>query len=375
MSTMIIALCVVAIAVLLVLQKKNKQANESKKKPLKHRQNLTKTSKGTTLKKEAPKATASSKPVVNTKVIEDQIDLFIQEQSYAKAEGLINLYLNENKNLTMLYPKLLIIYHLQNDHFAIQHLLELVQKLKLNDVYEQLTREYEKLQAQTLIVDEQLYSPTDSLQDLVIQDTTTPAKFDPNLSVDVNNTLEFDHISLHTNSEKPQQVEQPTLNLNSNLNFETDFSIETDNVSTSPIVEPLPELHTAKIDTPILEFKLEQPHTTIEQDDLALTAPLRFNETAPEFRFHVEPEPLANFNAAVDLDTATPTLFAKLDDPIIQAFPELAELNPIDLDIELAEQYIRLGEYAAAKQLLMISREQLSNAQVAKVSMLLQKIA
>ncbi len=46
-------------------------------------------------------------------------------------------------------------------------------------------------------------------------------------------------------------------------------------------------------------------------------------------------------------------------DPLVQSFPQLNEVNEIHLNLELAEQYIQLGAFEAAREILVETRTKL----------------
>lgn len=132
--------------------------------------------------------------------------------------------------------------------------------------------------------------------------------------------------------------------------FSFDFSI-----SPTPVAEqPVEPAVTAPADTaPLFQFDLDSA-PTIEATPAA----------APEASMVEEPAMAAVAATAVDPH-----------DPLIQSFPELAEVNEIQLNLELAQQYIELGAYDAARALLAEKEANYSAAQQQHATQLLNQIA
>ncbi|QOW53882.1 MULTISPECIES: fimbrial protein FimV [Acinetobacter] len=131
--------------------------------------------------------------------------------------------------------------------------------------------------------------------------------------------------------------------------FSFDFSI-----SPTPVAEQLVEpAVTAPADTaPLFQFDLDSAPT------------IEATPAAPEAPMVEEPAIAAVAATAVDPH-----------DPLIQSFPELAEVNEIQLNLELAQQYIELGAYDAARALLAEKEANYSAAQQQHATQLLNQIA
>ena len=63
------------------------------------------------------------------------------------------------------------------------------------------------------------------------------------------------------------------------------------------------------------------------------------------------------------------------NDPLAQSFPDLQQLDEAQLNLELAEQYIELGAYESARELLKNSQTLLNAEQQQHSEKLLNKIA
>lgn len=168
---LVIAGLVIAILVLLFLKQKS---NQPKTK-------ITTTKKNTG--SEPTSAPVTSRPKIDIKRINSQIDELIATQQYAKAEGIINAHLNQNPDLTDLYDRLLQIYQLQHDEFAIKQLFETLQRLNLDRLYQLLTLKHDQY-----LTDQQA---------LVAQPPiahTSHAEQQPSLN---DNSLSFENLNQH----------------------------------------------------------------------------------------------------------------------------------------------------------------------------------
>mgnify|MGYP003404023881 FL=1 len=112
--------------------------------------------------------------------------------------------------------------------------------------------------------------------------------------------------------------------------------------------------------TPNLDFNLEttaaptiEPVVVEEKNELSFVEP----ETA------LEPQPTA------------PTSTQDINDPLIQSFPDLQQLDEAQLNLDLAEQYIELGAFESARTLLENNSLVLSADQQQRSEQLLNKIA
>lgn len=131
--------------------------------------------------------------------------------------------------------------------------------------------------------------------------------------------------------------------------FNFDFSI-----SPTPVAEqPVEPAVTAPADTaPLFQFDLDSAPT------------IEATPATPEAPMVEEPAMAAVAATAVDPH-----------DPLIQSFPELAAVNEIQLNLDLAQQYIELGAYDAARALLAEKEANYSAAQQQHATQLLNQIA
>lgn len=126
---------------------------------------------------------------------------------------------------------------------------------------------------------------------------------------------------------------------------------------------------------------ISPPRLDLEQDDL------------PEFDFHYEKSDKTEsgleknsalsqeaFSLDVEDDSfVTPAPVSHLDiatsDPLVASFPELLDLDEIQLDLDLATQYISLGAYDSARVLLNKNQAKFNFEQTEHAKKLLNQIA
>ncbi len=379
-------------------------------------------------KKASAKSSKSSREKTKAKVIEENtpaipqsnpvpealrhnIQQLIQEKQFSAAEAQVNQALKKDNTQHELYLLLLEIHIAQKDEFAIQQLISHIRSLGLNEIAAQAEtrqKEYESSrqpdaidfpQAQTYEepkntdttaqFDELTTSSSEaSFDDL--QKDYTPVKQEPaveieplefNFSFEQTSTTEntnqsaqqpelsstqetneladlefsFDLAPLHETEEKSQAVEVKADQENSinALDFNLDLNPSS---SETKSVEHAPSLD---------EIKL------IEQTPLEATsiAPLEFSLDEPA----LVPAPELETQNHIDVvnEAATQT---QIEDPLLEAFPELKQINENELDLKLAEQYIKFGANQAARNLLQ-GDEQKFNTEQQHAKNLLNRIA
>ncbi|MDV7555439.1 hypothetical protein R4553_06995 [Acinetobacter baumannii] len=380
-------------------------------------------------KKASAKSSKSSREKTKAKVIEENtpaipqsnpvpealrhnIQQLIQEKQFSAAEAQVNQALKKDNTQHELYLLLLEIHIAQKDEFAIQQLISHIRSLGLNEIAAQAEtrqKEYESSrqpdaidfpQAQTYEepkntdttaqFDELTTSSSEaSFDDL--QKDYTPVKQEPaveieplefNFSFEQNSATEntnqpaqqpelsstqetneladlefsFDLAPLHETEEKSQAVEVKADQENSinALDFNLDLnpsSSETKSVQQAPSLD---------------EIKL------IEQTPLEATsiAPLEFSLDEPA----LVPAPELETQNHIDVvnEAATQT---QIEDPLLEAFPELKQINENELDLKLAEQYIKFGANQAARNLLQGDEQKFNTEQQQHAKNLLNRIA
>ena len=78
---------------------------------------------------------------------------------------------------------------------------------------------------------------------------------------------------------------------------------------------------------------------------------------------------------SLSLESTAPANTVDQSDPLVQSFPQLNEVNEIHLNLELAEQYIQLGAFEAARKILVEQEPNYSTEQRQQVEQLLSRIA
>jgi len=105
-----------------------------------------------------------------------------------------------------------------------------------------------------------------------------------------------------------------------------------------------------------LDFNLE-PATTTEQQP-------------------VEPAPAKASGVSFDISNISSSASkADQNDPLVQSFPELIEVNEISLNLDLAQQYIQLGAFESARELLTEQETEYTTEQRQQADQLRNQIA
>lgn len=417
MTNIIIVVAIIAIIALLVVRsRQNKESTGVKSKKSASKTTAKSSTKST--KKAEPEPTPVTEPAAPTidlATLTTKIDLLVNDKEYAKAEGLINQTLKQDSSLQPLYEKLLVIYHAQEDEFAVKQLLETLQKLNLNEAYQRIYDDHETFKAE--LSKRQALEASNKTPDVFEFTPSTPdnsSSFD-SLSTNQNDTdLRFASLdtdvavapstdaaldfNLNTPTPVPSGVHevdfQPSSSQSntdaSTLDFQLDQAPATE--SEAPTVDF--KLDTAQsnidVEAPTLDFNIEVPKEEKPANEglsFNLDTPTAEPTATPSFDFSLDsitPATTSDNLNFTDEKTAEPepqtsssasTGYADANDPIVQSFSELSEVNPVDLDIQLAEQYIRLGAIDAAKSLLTANHEAPSAQQLEKIESLMQKIA
>ncbi|WP_139322186.1 hypothetical protein, partial [Acinetobacter baumannii] len=353
-------------------------------------------------KKTSAKSSKSSREKTKTKVIEENtpaipqsnpvpealrhnIQQLIQEKQFSAAEAQVNQALKKDNTQHELYLLLLEIHIAQKDEFAIQQLISHIRSLGLNEIAAQAEtrqKEYESSrqpdaidfpQAQTYEepkntdttaqFDELTTSSSEaSFNDL--KKDYTPVKQEPAVEIEpLEFNFSFEQTSATENTNQPAQ--QPELSSTQETNELADLEFSFD---LAPLHETEEKSQAVEVKADqensinALDFNLDlnpsSPETKsveqapsldeiklIEQTPLEATsiAPLEFSldepalVTAPEIEIQ---------NNEVVNERVTQT---QIEDPLLEAFPELKQINENELDLKLAEQYIKFGANQAAR--------------------------
>ena len=415
MSTIIIALLVVVLVVAVVLKKRgDNQGNTASKKGASKTAKTAATKKvsRTTLAREEQKAAPQSTNPIPDR-LRQKLEQQIQSGNYQTAEAQINQALKQDNTQHELYLFLLDLHLAQKDDFAADQLIKHVHALKLEDIAkaaEAKHREYERnrqpdsiefspsnfqqphtpaappVQNHTADFDALVQTPaTQSFDDLQSEYSTPAEQEKPAEQVPEVQPLDFNFSFEQKESAEPSPVAEPVETKEQQQPLEFSFNLEPS--TTSPAVEETktveskPELN---FDLSSLEVGSNQTETKSED----IPAPsLDFNfepsenklETPPaaekiEFTFDVT-ETVTQTEPKTAFIEPAPQAPATGNDPLAQSFPDLQQLDEAQLNLELAEQYIELGVYESARELLKNSQALLNAEQQQRSEKLLNKIA
>ncbi|EJB8431791.1 hypothetical protein KTJ06_03875 [Acinetobacter baumannii] len=380
-------------------------------------------------KKANAKSSKSSREKTKAKVIEENtpaipqsnpvpealrhnIQQLIQEKQFSAAEAQVNQALKKDNTQHELYLLLLEIHIAQKDEFAIQQLISHIRSLGLNEIAAQAEtrqKEYESSrqpdaidfpQAQTYEepkntdttaqFDELTTSSSEaSFDDL--QKDYTPVKQEPAVEIEpLEFNFSFEQTSTTENTNQPAQ--QPELSSTQETNELADLEFSFD----------LAPLHETEEKSQAVEVKADQENSinaldfnldlnpsssetkSVEQapslDEIKLVeqAPLEATSIAPlEFSLDepaLVPAPELETQNHIDVvnEAATQT---QIEDPLLEAFPELKQINENELDLKLAEQYIKFGANQAARNLLEGDEQKFNTEQQQHAKNLLNRIA
>ena len=137
----------------------------------------------------------------------------------------------------------------------------------------------------------------------------------------------------------------------------------------------------AAVDPPSLDFNFSTPESAPAVEAKA--------EPAPDFNFTFDSTPAAETNLqpttepeiiaapSISLEPAATFVGTDVDlnDPLVKSFPDLSQVDEIQLNLDLASQYVELGAYDAAKALLSEQGANYSAEQRQRADQLLNQIA
>ncbi|MDC5095143.1 hypothetical protein OHW41_04100 [Acinetobacter baumannii] len=380
-------------------------------------------------KKTSAKSSKSSREKIKAKVIEENIPAIpqsnpvpealrhniqqlIQEKQFSAAEAQVNQALKKDNTQHELYLLLLEIHIAQKDEFAIQQLISHIRSLGLNEIAAQAEtrqKEYESSrqpdaidfpQAQTYEepkntdttaqFDELTTSSSEaSFDDL--QKDYTPVKQEPAVEIEpLEFNFSFEQTSATENTNQPAQ--QPEFSSTQETNELADLEFSFD----------LAPLHETEEKSQAVEIKAEQENSinaldfnldlnpsssetksvehapSLDEIKLVEQAPLEAASIAPlEFSLDepaLVPAPELETQNHIDVvnEAATQT---QIEDPLLEAFPELKQINENELDLKLAEQYIKFGANQAARNLLEGDEQKFNTEQQQHAKNLLNRIA
>ncbi|MDV7558144.1 hypothetical protein R4576_02750 [Acinetobacter baumannii] len=380
-------------------------------------------------KKASAKSSKSSREKTKAKVIEENtpaipqsnpvpealrhnIQQLIQEKQFSAAEAQVNQALKKDNTQHELYLLLLEIHIAQKDEFAIQQLISHIRSLGLNEIAAQAEtrqKEYESSrqpdaidfpQAQTYEepkntdttaqFDELTTSSSEaSFDDL--QKDYTPVKQEPAVEIEpLEFNFSFEQTSATENTNQPAQQPELSSTQETNELADLEFSFdlaplhETEEKSQAVEVKADQENSINALDFNLdlnpssSETKSVQQAPSLDEIKLIEQAPLEATSIAPlEFSLDeptLVPAPELETQNHIDVvnEAATQT---QIEDPLLEAFPELKQINENELDLKLAEQYIKFGANQAARNLLQGDEQKFNTEQQQHAKNLLNRIA
>lgn len=354
--------------------------------------------------------------------VRQKIQQLIQEKQYSAAEAQVNQALKKDNTQHALYLLLLEVHIAQKDEFAITQLISHIRNLALNEIATQAEtrqKEYESSrqpdaidfpQAQTYEEPKNTPDTTAQFDQLTtsssetsfddLQKDYTPVKQEPAVEV---KPLEFNFSFEKTAATETtsQSVHKPEVSTSQQVQ-EVSSSQETNELADLEFSFDLAPLHETEEKAQAVEVKAAQENSVnaldfnldlnpsssetksveqapsldelkvVEQTPLEATsiAPLEFSLDEPALVTTSEIETKNHIEAINEEATQT-----QIEDPLLDAFPELKQLDENELDLQLAEQYIKLGAYPAAHALLASNEQKFNTEQQQRAKNLLNRIA
>lgn len=421
------------VAIVLKKREASKEAEPKTQKTVAAKNKAKKTSSS----KKSPQQTQVVKDVVAKKAttplatdLRNKIEGQIRDRNFFSAEAQINQALNKDNSQHELYLLLLDIHLLQKDEFAISQLLNHLRSLELDDIlaqaeakisdYDQLNQNpsHDTLESKSIGVVPSTPKPVEAtntadfdalmssnnaapapvqasvvepVQDIKPLDfdtsaftTTTTAQPEPSIEVQ---SLEFDISSLNTPTAEPAKPAEELKPLDfGSLSLEStpaqpaetaaadiqplDFSF---NLDTAPTTAPEVETSPLAVDErPEFTFDFSSESTTEAAKDIPAFS---FDTVSPSEAIVEETPAVVTPSLSLSLESTAPANTVDQSDPLVQSFPQLSEVNEIHLNLELAEQYIQLGAFEAAREILVEQEPNYSTEQRQQVEQLLSRIA
>ena len=420
------------VAIVLKKREASKEAEPKTQKAVAAKNKAKKTSSS----KKSPQQTQVVEDVVAKKAttplatdLRNKIEGQIRDRNFFSAEAQINQALNKDNSQHELYLLLLDIHLLQKDEFAISQLLNHLRSLELDDIlaqaeakksdYDQLhqnsrdtiefkpteiapsapkpveatnTADFDALMSSNnpapAPVQASVVEPVQDIKPLDFDTsaftTTTPAQPEPSIEVQ---SLEFDISSLNTPTAEPTKSAEELKPLDfGSLSLEStpaqpaetaaadiqplDFSF---NLDTAPTTAPEAETSPAAVDErPEFTFDFSSESTAEAAKDI----PAFSFDTVSSSEAIVEETPaVVTPSLSFSLESTAPANTVDQSDPLVQSFPQLSEVNEIHLNLELAEQYIQLGAFEAAREILVEQETNYNSEQRQQAEQLLSRIA
>lgn len=362
--------------------------------------------------------------------VRQKIQQLIQEKQYSAAEAQVNQALKKDNTQHELYLLLLEVHIAQKDEFAITQLISHMRSLALSEIVlqaEARQKEHETLgktehvsskhpdaidfpQAQTYEEPKNTLDTTAQFDQLTtssseasfddLQKDYTLVKQEPAVEVKpLEFNFSFEKTAATENTSQP--VHEPEVSTSQEAP-EVSSSQETNELADLEFSFDLAPLHETEEKNQAVEVKADQENSVnaldfnlelnpssskTKSDEQVLSlgelkvveqTPLEANSISPlefsldESAFVTAPEIETQNHIDVVNEVITQT---QIEDPLLDAFPELKQLDENELDLQLAEQYIKLGAYPAAQALLASNEQKFNTEQQQRAKNLLNRIA
>ncbi|MDS7967246.1 hypothetical protein RMB12_09475 [Acinetobacter sp. V117_2] len=376
-------------------------------------------SKASVVEEVAP-ALPQSSPV--PEAVRQNIQQLIQEKQFSAAEAQVNQALKKDNTQHELYLLLLEVHIAQKDEFAIQQLISHIRSLALNEIAikaEARQKEYESSrqpdaidfpQAQTYEEPkntpdtaaqfDQLTTSSSEASFDDLQKDYTPVKQEPAVEVEplefnfsfektaaTENTSQPVHeTEVSTSPQEPEVSSSKETNELADLEFSFDLVPQHETEEKTQAVEVKAEQESS-VNT--LDFNLDlnpsssetksvEQATSLDELTLVEQAPLEATSIVP-LEFSLDEPALVTapeFETQNSIDVVNQVVTqAQIEDPLLEAFPELKQVNENELDLKLAEQYIKFGANQAARNLLQADEQKFNTEQQQHAKNLLNRIA
>lgn len=415
------------VAVILKKRENSQKQEATSPKSINRKSNKKTSSKASKSSREKSKANAVEEavPVIpqSTSVPEalrQKIQQLTQEKQFSAAEAQVNQALKKDNTQHELYLLLLDIHIAQKDEFAIQQLISHIRSLALNEIViqaEAKQKEYEssrqsdaidfpqaptyeepKNTADTTAQFDQLTTSSSEASFDDLQKDYTPVKQEPAVEVEpLEFNFSFEKTAATENTSQP--VHEPEVST-SPQEPEVSSSQETNELADLEFSFDLAPLHKTEektqavevnqensinaldfnleLNPPSSETKSDEQAPSLDEIKLVEQAPLEATSIAPlEFSLD-EPAlvttPEVEAQSHIDVVSKEVTQ-PQIEDPLLEAFPELKQVNENELDLKLAEQYIKFGANQAARNLLQRDEQKFNTEQQQHAKNLLNRIA
>ncbi|WP_217484381.1 hypothetical protein [Acinetobacter lactucae] len=382
----------------------------SKKANSKSSKNLREKNKTNVVEEVTPTLPQSS-PV--PEAVRQKIQLLIQERQFSAAEAQVNQALKKDNTQHELYLLLLEIHIAQKDEFAISQLISHIRSLALNEIAiqaEARQKEYESSrqpdaidfpQAQTYPESKNTSDATAQFDQLTtsssetsfdnLQQDYTPVKQEPTVEVEpLEFNFSFEQTTSTESTNQPTQESELSSSQQTNdladLEFSFDLAPLHESEEKAQVIEtPANQENNSntldfnlELNSPNPETKSHEQISSLDELKLVKQAPLEANSITP-LEFSLDEPTLVTTTEIetqnhVDL-VREETTQNQTQDPLLEAFPELKQLDENELDLKLAEQYIKLGAYPAAQALLASNEQKFNTEQQQRAKNLLNRIA